>query len=171
MPTIRPETSADRGAVRAVNEHAFGRAAEADLVDALRRVADPVVSLVAEVEGQVVGHIVFSPVTIESIPGSPPVMGLAPMAVHPDWQRQGIGVELVREGLQACQQLGTPAVVVLGHPSYYPRFGFTPAADFGLQSEYDDAPPEAFMALELQPGALDDAVGTVAYHPAFGDVA
>lgn len=157
---------ADHDAVRAVNERAFGRAAEADLVDVLRRDARPTVSLVAESSGQVVGHIFFSPVAIESSPGLSG-MGLAPMAVHPAWQQQGIGSALVRAGLRACAAQGAQAVVVLGHPDYYPRFGFTPAADFGLRSEYADAPPEAFMALEMQPDALDAAHGTVRFHPAF----
>ncbi len=132
----------------------------------VRRGAHATVSLVAVLCERVVGHIFFSPVAIVSGRGLS-VMGLAPMAVHPDWQQQGIGSALVRAGLRACARQGIQAVVVLGHPTYYPRFGFEPAADAGLQSEYADAPPEAFMALELEPGALDVAHGTVSFHPAF----
>ena len=92
------------------------------------------------------------------------------MAVHPACQRQGIGAQLVRAGLEACAELGAEAVVVLGHSSYYPRFGFRPAASFGLLSEYD-VPPEVFMAVELVPDALHEVQGIVAYHRAFRDVA
>lgn len=170
MLRVRPEVASDHAAVRVVNEQAFGQPAEADLVKALRTRAAPVVSLVAEVEGRIVGHIVFSPVTVEVGGEGMLLMGLAPMAVRPDRQRQGIGTQLVRAGLEACADLGAAAVVVLGHPAYYPRFGFRRAAGFGLQSEYD-VPPEAFLAIELVPGALDGVEGTVAYHPAFRGVA
>ena len=91
------------------------------------------------------------------------------MAVRPERQRQGIGSKLVREGLRACKQEGVQAVVVLGHPEYYPRFGFRPAETFGLRSEYD-VPSEVFMALELKRGALEDVEGVVTYHAAFGSV-
>ena len=160
---IRPEAPADRSAVHKVNALAFGRPDEARLADALRAQARPYLSLVAELEGELIGHIVFTPVTLEGVAG---VMGLAPMAVRPDRQRSGIGSALVRAGLEHCNTQGASAVVVLGHPEYYPRFGFAPAARFGLVSEYD-APPEAFMALELEPGALAGARGTVRYHRAF----
>ncbi len=163
---IRPEAASDRAAVRAVNASAFETPAEADLVDALREEAKPIVSLVAEENGVVVGHIMFSPVLLSGHPALK-IMGLAPMAVLPERQRQGIGGDLVRAGLKRCRQLGVGAVVVLGHPAYYPRFGFAPAARFGLDCAYD-VPEEAFMALELRPGYLRAASGTVAYHGAFG---
>jgi putative acetyltransferase len=151
-----------------VNESAFETPAEASLVDALRERADPLVSLVAEEGGAIVGHIVLSPM---SLPGHPElvIMGLGPMAVTPDRQRRGIGSALVRSGLEECRELGVGAVCVLGHPSYYPRFGFESASRFGIGSEYD-VPDEAFMALELQPGYLANAAGTIRYHPAFGEL-
>jgi putative acetyltransferase len=158
----RPE---DIPGIRHVNQSAFDTAAEADLVDALRQQAHPHVSLVAVDSEAVVGHILFTPVTLSSHP-SVPIMGLAPMAVLPERQRQGIGSALVRAGLEACRRLPAVAVVVLGHAGYYPRFGFSPASTFGLTSEYD-VPDEVFMALELKPEALRQRPGTIRYHPAF----
>ena len=126
---IRAEQEADRAPVRAVNVSAFETAAEADLVDVLREQARPIVSLVAEDGGQVVGHIMFSPVTLAGH-GEVKVMGLGPMAVAAEHQRRGIGSQLVAAGLDRCRQMGFNAVVVLGHPDYYPRFGFCPSSQF-----------------------------------------
>jgi len=165
---IRAEEPGDRAGVRAVNVAAFETPAEADLVEALRAQARPLVSLVAEEGGAIVGHIMFSPVTL---PGHPTLtlMGLAPMAVAPARQRAGIGSALAAAGLAACARLGADAVVVLGHPGYYPRFGFAPGVRMGLGCEYD-VPAEAFMALELRPGALAGASGRVQYHAAFASL-
>ena len=169
---IRPEATTDHAAVRAIHTAAFETPAEARLVDALRARARPLVSLVAVagdlVHDPVVGHILFSPVTLTDHPDLQ-LLGLAPMAVAPGSQRQGIGSALVREGLEACRRLGTGAVVVLGHPEYYPRFGFEPSVRFGIDSEYD-VPPEVFMALELRTGYLQDVSGTVRYHEAFQEL-
>jgi putative acetyltransferase len=165
---IRAERDTDRAAIHTVNAAAFPTPAEADLVDALRQQAHPLVSLVAERDGAILGHILFSPVTLEDRTDLR-IMGLAPMAVAPEHQRSGIGSALVRAGLDACKQLGFSAVVVLGHPEYYPRFGFSPAVRYGIRSEYD-VPDEVFMAMELVPGALRDAKGTVRYHEAFSSV-
>jgi putative acetyltransferase len=165
---IRAEENKDREAVHAVNASAFETPLEANLVDALRAQAEPVVSLVAEDDGAIVGHIMFTPVSLSGQPGLK-VMGLAPMAVAPEHQRKGIGSALVRAGLERCRQLDFAAVVVLGHPEYYPRFGFSPSTRFGIGSEYD-VPEDVFMATELQPGALSGKAGTVKYHAAFGDV-
>jgi len=165
---IREERPGDAAAIHSVNAAAFETAAEASLVRLLRERAAPIVSLVAE-DGEVIcGHILFSPVTIAG-QGGLVLMGLAPMAVHPSRQRQGIGSALVRAGLDACATIGSDGVVVLGHADYYPRFGFRPASRFGLKSEYD-VPDEVFMAMELKPGALAGKGGTVRYHPAFGDL-
>ena len=165
---VRPEEERDWAAVHDLNAAAFASRAEADLVDVLRHGARPIVSLVADAGAAVVGHLMLSPV---SLPGHPAlsIMGLGPMAVAPGRQRGGIGSALVRAGLAACAQLGVPAVVVLGHPEYYPRFGFAPAARFGIACEYE-APVEAFMLLELHPGVMQGVTGTVRYHAAFATV-
>jgi putative acetyltransferase len=165
---IRVETAQDVAAVAAVERAAFGRSEEAELVDRLRTSGSPYVSLVADAGDAVVGHIFFSPVTIATAPPDLLPMGLAPMAVLPERQRSGIGGALIRAGLDSCRALGARAVVVLGHPAYYPRFGFVPAVRFGLRCEYD-APEEAFMALELMPGALRGVRGLVRFAPAFGE--
>lgn len=169
MLNVRAEAPEDFGAVRRINELAFGGGDEAALVEALRGAARPHVSLVAEEDGRVVGHIFFSPVALE--PESPGLfsMGLAPMAVLPERQRGGVGSRLVRAGLEECRRAGCGVVVVLGHPEYYPRFGFRPASEKGLRCEYD-VPDEVFMATELVPGALDGRPRLVRYHPAFAGV-
>ena len=162
---IREERQGDAERIRGVNLAAFETSTEADLVDALRRQATPLVSLVAEDNANVTGHVLFSPVTLASDPGLS-LMGLAPMAVVPSRQRQGVGSTLVREGLERCRQLSVAAVVVLGHPDYYPRFGFPPAVRLSLRSEYD-APDEAFMVRQLRDGVLRGLWGTLRYHPVF----
>jgi putative acetyltransferase len=165
---VRAEEKRDHVAVRAVNEAAFGSPAEARLVDVLRAQATPVLSFVAVDHDAIVGHILFSPV---ELPGHAALrlMGLAPMAVMPGRQREGIGSLLVEEGLRACRRLGTDAVVVMGHPDFYSRFGFATASWFGIRSVYD-APDEAFRLVELEPGRLRGAGGTVRYHSAFDDL-
>lgn len=165
---IRPETRADHAGIRTVLETAFEAPGEARLVDTLRQQAKPLVSLVAELDDRVVGFILFSPVTFADHPELE-IMGLAPMAVLPSHQRTGIGSALVRAGLAECERLAISAVVVLGHPEYYLRFGFQPASRFGLGCEYD-VPDEVFMALELQPGCLAEVSGTVRYHAAFREL-
>lgn len=169
MITIRAETAADHAAVRRVNEAAFGSPTEADLVAALREVARPYISLVAVLDGQVVGHIFFSPVTIEAEESASTAMALGPMAALPAYQRQGVGSQLVRAGLKACRRAGHEVVFVLGHPSYYPRFGFAPASAQGLRCLYP-VPDEVFMVAELRAGALAGRRGLVRYHPAFDQV-
>lgn len=162
---IRAETESDQDAVRELNVAAFEGAAEANLVDGLRKNASPIVSLVAEDNGEVVGHILFSPVS-HSDDADLKLMGLAPMAVSPDRQRSGIGSELIKAGLERCSAMGVAAVVVLGHPNYYPRFGFVPSSSVGIASEYD-VPEEVFMVLEIEQGALRSKPGRVHYHREF----
>ena len=169
MIVVRAETAEDAEAVRRVNELAFGRVEEAELVEALRAEARPYISLVAEEAGRVVGHIFFSPVALEPEAEGLSPMGLGPMAVLPERQGNGFGSELVRAGWEECRRVGCAVVVVLGHPHYYPRFGFVPAATKSLRSEYD-VPDEVFMVTELTPDALDGQPRLVRYHPAFGRV-
>jgi putative acetyltransferase len=163
---IRPETEADRSAIRAVNEAAFKTSIEADIIEALRARPTEVLSLVADSDDAAVGHILFSQVTLADHPKLK-LFGLGPMAVVPRFQRSGVGSALVREGLAQCRQRGVDAVVVLGHPEYYPRFGFVPASRHAIRSEYD-VPENVFMIVELKPRALDGVSGLVRYDEAFG---
>jgi putative acetyltransferase len=169
MAIVRRERPDDRVAIRAVNELAFGSAVEADLVDVLRARGQATLSLVAIEADRVVGHVLFSPVSIESGGARVAALGLGPMAVLPERQRQDIGSLLVRTGLEASRDAGHECVVVLGHPGYYPRFGFTPASRHGVTWEHP-APDEAFMILELREGALGGRGGLVRYQPEFGGV-
>jgi putative acetyltransferase len=165
---IRPERPDDVEKIRCINLEAFGTESEANLVDALRDTGIELISLVAEENNKVIGHILFSPVAIDE-ENSIKVIGLAPMAVLPDRQRSGVGTHLVNAGLEACKKAGYEAVVVLGHPDYYPRFGFVPSVNYGITSEYD-VPPEVFMVKELREGALNQTTGTVKYHHVFDEV-
>ena len=165
---IRAEAAHDAAAIGAVNDAAFGRPAEGKLVAALRTAARPIISLVADENSAVIGYILFSPVALTGH-AELKIMGLAPMAVVPGQQRQGVGSAMIRAGLEECRRLGFGAAVVLGHPEYYPRFGFRPAKEFGIGCEYD-VPAEAFMAVELTPEYLRGKTGTIHYHPAFGAV-
>jgi len=165
---IRPEVVSDTPAVRAVNAAAFERSTEADLVDRLRQHASPIISLVAEMQGSVCGHILFTPALLIGDPGVS-LMALAPLAVLPEHQRRGIGSALVRAGLTACAERRYHAVIVVGHPAYYPRFGFEPSSRLGLSCEYD-VPDDVFMVKELEAGALAGRKGTVRYHEIFGQI-
>lgn len=162
---IRPEAEQDRAAIWHTNQAAFQGDAEANLVDALRDGGFVGVSLVAEVDGEIVGHILFSRVAIVTRVGTVDALSLAPMAVLPSHHRQGIGSRLVKAGLEACREAGHRIVVVLGHPEFYPRFGFSSALAEPLQSPFGGG--EAWMALELVPGALDGVDGRVEYSPPF----
>jgi putative acetyltransferase len=169
MPRMRIRTAVpeDAAGIRAVNVSAFGTTAEADLVEALCERAAPIISLVADADGVIVGHILFTPMTLDA-DRELKVMGLAPMAVATGRQRQGIGGALVRAGLDECWHLGAAAVAVLGHAEYYPRFGFAPASKLGLMSQYD-VPDDVFMIVEGRPGALAGKHGLLSYHPAFAE--
>jgi putative acetyltransferase len=163
---IRAETVADLDAIRYINRLAFGQDDEARLVDALREGGCVRLSLVAEQSGQVVGHILFSDLPIITEAGTIPGLALAPMAVLPEFQRRGIGSELVRKGLGECRQRGHRIVVVLGHPHFYPRFGFSSELASALASPFGGG--DSWMALELVPGALAGVTGRVVYAPPFG---
>jgi putative acetyltransferase len=164
---IREEVPDDIRFIREVNEQAFGRAEEARLVDLIRSREKSVVSLVAEKEDRVVGHVMFSVVTIDPPDPRWKALGLAPVAVLTDHQRQGIGKLLISNGLDKCGELGYEIVVVLGDPAYYPRFGFQRGKKFGLDNEYGEDEP--FMVVELFPGALARFNGLVKYLPEFNE--
>jgi len=168
MATIRAETYEDIIAIRLVNNKAFGQKNEAELIDRLRNRGVLTISLVAIMNRQVVGHIAFSPVTVESESSNWEAITLAPMAVMPEYQRKGIGSQLVRAGLNECQRLYHQIVVLVGHSDYYPRFGFVPAKQKGINCEFE-VPEEAWMLVELQEGALAGRRGTVRFQPEFRD--
>jgi putative acetyltransferase len=169
MMQIQAEQPQDIAAIRQVHLAAFGQSGEADLVDRLRSQASTF-SFVAIESGQIIGHIFFSPVTIDGACSADLFMlGLGPVAVLPAYQRQGVGSLLIQRSLADCARCGCQAVAVLGWPAYYPRFGFTSAKSFGLGCEYGVS-DEAFMVLELVKGALAGCRGTVKYRPEFNDL-
>lgn len=165
---IRPEKKEDYKAIHKVNELAFGGGAEADLIGDLRKTDSfiPELSLVAIKNDEVIGHILFSPIVIKSKKRVTSALALAPMAVHPESQNKGVGTKLAVKGLEDCRRLGHSIVVVIGHPGYYPRFGFLPARERGFEVPFP-VPDEAFMVLELVPGALKAAQGKIIYPPPF----
>ena len=167
MTLIRAELPQDRLAVYRVHVAAFGGEIEARLVDLLRERRKSVVSLVAEVEGEVVGHIMFSLVTLDQMQQGSQWVGLAPVGVLPNFQNRRIGAALINEGLAECTRRKYAVVVLLGDPRYYSRFGFMHAADFGLTCEYNE--PDAFQVLELKPGALVNVRGLVRYAQEFNE--
>ena len=171
MITIQPEKKEDYTAIHEINVLAFGRENEARLVKKIRETPDfiPELSLVAIKKGKVVGYILYSRIIIQSKTGSLPGLALAPMAVHPEFQNQGIGSMLVRQGLERCRNQGYKIVVVIGHPQYYPRVGFSAARTKGLEAPFP-VPNEVFMILELFPDALIGIKGMVIYPPEFLDV-
>lgn len=166
---IREETAPDIRGIKDVNEQAFAGTEEATIIDALRSAGAVTLSLVAVVDGEVVGHLLCSPVSINRDSTSTEAVGLGPMAVAAKFQRMGIGSRLVDECLRRLRQAGHSAVVLVGHPAFYPRFGFVPASRFGLHCEFE-CPDEAFMALELQPGSLAHLEGGVVhFRPEFSE--
>ena len=168
MIMIREEQTQDMPEIRQVNIEAFGQPQEADIVDKLRDDCGDLLSLVAAVDNRVVGHILFSPVTLETQEGTIHGSGLAPMSVLPKYQRQGIGSQLVRDGIAGLKSRGCPFIIVLGHPEYYPRFGFEPASRHGIRSEWE-VPDEAFMILLLSKSQMRDMSGVARYRPEFAE--
>jgi len=168
MITIRHENPQDIPQVYSVIERTFKRAAEAKLADKLRRACSDHLSLVAEDNGLIVGHVMFTPVVIDNgkqLKG----MGLAPMSVLPSRQCQGIGTLLVKAGLQILRDNNSPFVIVLGHPDYYPRFGFQPASRYHIKSQWPDVPDEAFMILVLDEKAMRKVSGTARFRDEFNE--
>lgn len=166
-PSILRESPDRVGAIRDLLMSAFPTEGEAEVVNDLRNANALRVSLVAVDSDRVIGHVAFNSVSIlPPQPATSVVLALAPLAVAPDAQRRGIGSALVRAGLLACAEIGCNAVVVLGDPDYYGRFGFFPASERGLHCLFD-APPEAFMIWEVQPAGMPNQNATVHFHPAF----
>jgi putative acetyltransferase len=169
MVTIRPELPDDAAAIHQLHKGAFAGDAEAQLVNALRAAGRLYLSLVADQDEEIVGHVAFSPVRLEGAAAVTGGVGLAPLAVAAAVRRQGIGAQLVREGLADCVRAGYGFVVVLGSPAYYGRFGFAPASRWGLADEYQGG--AAFQALELRPGAIPAGARLVRYAPEFAPFA
>ena len=166
---IREEELTDTEAIWNINADAFETVAEANLVNILRNSGCTFISLVAETENQVVGHIFFTPVELTGNKNKLKLFGLAPMAVLQKYQNKGIGTQLIKAGIEICKSKGCDAVVVLGHPGYYPKFGFVPSVTHGIKSEYE-VPDEVFMILELVPNSLKDHQGVIKYHDLFNSI-
>jgi putative acetyltransferase len=166
VAVIRGERTADVAAIREIHRRAFGQEQEGAIVDALRANGAAQLSLVAADGDRVVGHVIYSPAHIGDVVGA----ALGPMAVLPECQRQGIGSQLVKAGTGQLREAGCPFIVVVGHPAFYPRFGFTPARRFGLSCEWP-VPDEIFMALILDEARMRGVTGVAAYRPEFSIVA
>jgi putative acetyltransferase len=167
--TFRREQIGDEAAVRVLNEQAFGQPNEANLVDALRERGAFVLSMVATDNNQVVAHVLFTEAVVTEAHSQFRALGLGPMAVLPSYQRRGIGSRLLECALDKCREVDYDAVVVIGHPEFYPRFGFVPAKLKGIRCEFD-VPDEAFMVLELREDTLAGRTGVVKYQPEFLEV-
>jgi putative acetyltransferase len=163
---IREERSDDVPAVRDLNRRAFGQGQESNIVDALRGNGAALLSVVATVNGRVVGHIMYSPAIIA---GNVTGAALGPMAVLPAYQRQGIGSKLIEAGNRKLKDAGCPFILVVGHADYYPRFGFRPASEHGIKCEWE-VPDEVFMLLVLDEAKMKDVSGLAKYRHEFSSV-
>ncbi|UCD32840.1 MAG: N-acetyltransferase [Desulfobacterales bacterium] len=169
MVEIRFERPEDIDDVRVLNDKAFGQPEEGRIVDKLRISCNGILSLVAVSNNQIVGHIMFSPVTIEMQGSIIEGMGLAPMSVSPELQNQGIGTKLVKEGLRCIKNTTCPFVTVLGHEKYYPRFGFQRASKYGLKSQWEGVPDDVFMVNILDESLMKTVSGIVKYRDEFNE--
>ena len=169
MMLIWPEKKQDIPAIRRLNEIAFGQKGEANLVDALREHGAITLSLVALEDERIVGHILFSPVTIEQEGAGIKAVGLGPMAILPEHQNIGIGSRLVRYGIDELKKLGVDLIVVVGHPAFYPRFGFVPAGRYSLRCEFDGVADNAFMIFFINETVAGTTRGIVHYRPEFSE--
>jgi len=169
--TVRPEQQADIDDIYELNKLAFGQDNEARLVGLLRSAPGyvPGLSLVASAENALVGHILFSKIFVVSGDARHETLALAPMSVHPRYQKQGVGARLITQGLESARDMGFGSVVVLGHEHYYPKFGFVPASRWGIRAPID-VPDDVFMAIELLPGSLKNISGIVEYPVEFSAI-
>ena len=167
---IRREERDDYNEIRIINELAFNQKNEGKLLDDLRKKSDfnNLLSLVAETKGRIVGHILFYPIKIKNEKEEFIVLSLAPMAVHPDYQNKGIGIKLVKEGLEAAKETGYNSVIVVGHPNYYPRFGFSPASKWNIKLPIE-CPDDVFLAIELKKDSLKNVSGLVEFPKEYYD--
>ncbi|XGC81062.1 GNAT family N-acetyltransferase [Bdellovibrio bacteriovorus] len=173
--TITPETPFDYEGISKVVLDAFSAAefTDGDEHNLVRRLRDsrayiPELALVAKADGVIAGHILFTKIKIHCAGGKIiESLALAPVSVHPKFQRKGIGASLIKEGHRLAQKLGYSSVILVGHPGYYPRFGYVKASQFGISAPFD-VPDDAFLAVELTEGALKDVSGKVEYPPEFG---
>ena len=168
---IRKETEKDYEDIKSVNDKAFGQENEGKIVENLRKnekyISD--LSLVAEIDNKIVGHILFFPIKVISQKNEYETLSLAPMSVLPNYQKMGIGLKLIAYGIKAAKKAGYTSIIVLGHSDYYPRFGFVPASTFGIKPPFE-VPDTAFMALELLPNSLKGKQGTVKYPKEYNEV-
>lgn len=167
MIEIRNEKADDYDGVAGINDLAFGQPIEGEIIEKIRDACEEILSLVAQKDGDIVGHILFSPVLIGNDEKDIKAMGLGPMAVLPEYQQQGIGTQLVNEGIKILKNLNYHLLIVLGHPDYYPRFGFEKASIYGLIPRWEGIPDEAFMVLFLDTSARKRASGVVRYRDEF----
>lgn len=169
MLNIIEESPKDLNDIYEINKKAFGEGIEAEIVNALREADELTLSLVAKVDNLIIGHIAFSEVKVQSGEKTHKAIGLGPMAILPEYQRKGYGSNLVEYGLKILSERDYEIVVVLGHPDFYPKFGFVPSQNYGIQCEFE-CPPEAFMVKELKPDALKGVTGKVCYSSKFSEV-
>ena len=169
MITIRHEQPSDIEQIRNVNDLAFKQPSESGIVDKIRDSCQNIISLVALSEDKIVGHILFSPSKIGTPDGEIEGMGLAPLAVQPDFQNQGIGSMLAQEGIKIVKETECPFLIVLGHEKYYPRFGFKPASQFGLKCQWEGVPDGAFMAMIFDKVQMNNVSGIVRYRDEFNE--
>jgi putative acetyltransferase len=166
MIEIREERAGDLAAILDVNQRAFEQDQEANIIDALRSNGAVMLSLVATLNSKVVGHIMYSPISIgNDVAGA----ALGPMAVLPEHQRQGIGSKLVETGNRRLKEAGCPFIIVLGHPDYYPRFGFRPASTYGIRCEWEVA-ENVFMLLVLDQAKMQSVSGLAKYRHEFSTI-
>ena len=169
MIKIREEKTEDIEAIRAVNDQAFNQPQEGMVIEKLRNSGCDILSLVAVKDNNIAGHILFSPVVLDDHPGVTKGMGLAPMAVLQEFQGQGIGAMLIREGIKRLKERSVPFIIVLGHEHYYPRFGFEPASKYGIKCQWEGIPGEAFMIMILDRKRMKNVKGVARYRDEFNE--